>query len=221
MNIYLHPSGVKKELKNDYIGEVWTPWANTVAYFPFTNNQNDSVGWYSIDKTLTKDTIWYSFTQSWGNIWISGWLQKSAKFVWIWFNIKSWSWIIWFLWNNQLWAVQYRIRHSVSSYNKKIHIYTWSNYDLQASLDWDASYNQWHYFAYSLVGTNFYVCRDGVVTTLISSTPYYYDLGQSLCNFWGGTSCNIEVSERIIEDIWWSSQNMTNYYNATKSNYWL
>jgi hypothetical protein len=23
MNIYLHPSGVKKELKNDYIGEVY------------------------------------------------------------------------------------------------------------------------------------------------------------------------------------------------------
>ena len=42
---------VQKELKNAYIGEVWTPTSNTIAYFPFTDNQLDEMGNYTIPIT--------------------------------------------------------------------------------------------------------------------------------------------------------------------------
>jgi hypothetical protein len=38
MGVYLYPSGTETELKNAYIGEYWSPNANTIAYFPFKDD---------------------------------------------------------------------------------------------------------------------------------------------------------------------------------------
>lgn len=214
---------VQKELKNAYIGEYqewWQPWANTIAYFPFKDNQNDAMGIYSLNTSLTKASIGYSFTQSGGNINISGGLQKSAKFGGIWFKVTTWTGVIGLLGCNKLGGISYWIVHYNSAYNKKIHTYTWANWDIQATSNWNASYNQWHYYAYSLVGTTLYICKDWEVSTILSSTPYDYGTDQALCNFGSGTSANIEVSEWIIEDTGWTSQEMSDYYDLTKSNYW-
>ena len=57
MTIYEH------ELKNAYIGEVWTPWANTLLYLPLQSDAVDK-SWNNISTT----TSWISFTTIW---WVS------------------------------------------------------------------------------------------------------------------------------------------------------
>jgi len=47
MWVYLYPNNTETELKNAYIGEYVAPrepWANTVAYYKFDWNLNDSSG---------------------------------------------------------------------------------------------------------------------------------------------------------------------------------
>lgn len=202
----------------------WQPWANTICYFPFTDNVDDSTGNYSLTRTnLTKWTIGYIFTQSWGNIHLSTDVQESTKFVGIWFKASSDTNIyknMWFLWCNKLWWIQYWLWHTDTSTRYKIQTYTWSWWTVQTSTPWDTLLGNWHYLAYSLVWTTLYICRDWTVSTVLTATPYDYGWDMALCNFWSGASCSIEVSDWIMEDAWWSSDAMTEYYNNTKSKYW-
>lgn len=79
MNIYLHPSGVKKELKNAYIGE-YMPTSWLLWYRPLEENLNDISGngnnasWYSwtwtiwtlnwkICANVTRDSSWWATQQ--------------------------------------------------------------------------------------------------------------------------------------------------------------
>jgi predicted membrane-bound spermidine synthase len=57
MNIYLHPSGVKKELKNDYIGKVYE-YSYDFRNKTTTQVQND--GWFVYDNTSA-----YMDTRAW------------------------------------------------------------------------------------------------------------------------------------------------------------
>ena len=116
MNIYLHPSGVKKELKNDYIGEYVAPlnfMANTAGSTlqltktgpPTAVTLETSTDWenwttYTIWDTITLSNVWdkvYLRNRSETDTWFGIDTNNYYKFVMTW--SIAWSWDVNYLLN--------------------------------------------------------------------------------------------------------------------------
>jgi hypothetical protein len=98
MNIYLHPSGVKKELKNDYIWEFvpYTPNANTLFYLNL--NQTD---WVFTDAMLHSTTnYWVTYNANWVKWWCwynNWWTNVIQSLFNSWEGFPSNFTIMWFM----------------------------------------------------------------------------------------------------------------------------
>lgn len=211
------------ELKNAYIGEYWSPNANTIAYFPFEEDQLDhSWNWLTINNTLTKETIGYSLTQAMSNTFVAN--STFIKFVWCWYivnSINSSSYALGILWTTNLGGSVYYAWNPTSSQRNKILTYQWSNFSVVWNTDWMSYYN-WHYLAFSFYNWVLYVCKDWVVTVQYNWTPYdYWDCNIGLMQKWSWVNFKITYSNLIAESEWWSEEEIVNYYNKTKSTYWL
>ena len=208
------------ELLNAYIGAIWEVNANTLAYFPFTEDQLDHSGnWNTINKTLTKETIGYSTSNSGGNCGCNT-ITSNINFFWAWYKINSinTSTIVWMLSINHLWGTVYRPWHSSSSIRGKIQTYSWSGFTVVWETSW-MSTSWWHYLAYSYYNGTLYLCKDGEVSSYYTWTLYDYWTSITLCQFGGWASANITFSEVIAESAWWDTEKMVDYYNRTKWNY--
>ena len=243
MNIYLHPSGVKKELKNDYIGEVWTPNANTIAYRPLESNANDIVWGYNWTNV---SWISYDTLASWKKVAKATTTTANIAISWaildrIWSNDFTISCWVYLTWVNTMW---YNIT-SLFLVIKNSSPYPWPQIFLSNNSNWWS----WIYFApqwVSWVSSNTsydnvinrwinivytrssWVCKwyiNAVQETTQNSNISYswwtwwflfarWDSNQQLLTWSMG-------SEYILELKWWTAQEILNYYNKTKSNYWL
>lgn len=201
----------------------WTPWKNTIAYFPFENDQLDhSWNWLTINNTLNKETIGYSLTQDMSNTHVAN--STFIKFVWCWYivnSINNNSYPVGILWTNNLGASVYYIWNGYSSQRNKILTYQWSDFTVVWSTEWMSYYN-WHYLAFSFYNWVLYVCKDWVVTVQYKWTPDPY----SGCNIglmqkWSWVNFKVTYSNLIVESEWWTQQQITAYYNQTKSLYWI
>lgn len=202
---------------------VWKPWSNTIAYFPFENDQLDhSWNWLTINNTLNKETIGYSLTQAMSNTAVIN--STFVKFLWCWYivnSISNTSLPLGILWPVNLGSSIYYAWSKNSSQRNKILTYQWSNWTVVWNTEW-MSYNNWHYLAFSFYNWVLYVCRDWVVSVQYNGTPYQYsDNNFVLMQKWSWINFKVTYSNLIAESEWWSSENMTSYYNQTKSNYWL
>lgn len=79
MNVYVWTN----TMKNAYIGDVWTPWSNTLAYYPLATGTKD-YSWNGRDGTNN----WVTFSDGvWvfnGSSYISLWTGERTKFKLIW-----------------------------------------------------------------------------------------------------------------------------------------
>lgn len=110
MTLYQH------ELKNAYIGQgIWKPWANTIAYYPLTSvsTVNDMSGNNNTMSNINSVTFWtYQWVNcasfSWGSNW---WYLKIDKSLRTWrasFTVSEWFYkntasstdaTFWSIWN--------------------------------------------------------------------------------------------------------------------------
>lgn len=210
---------VQKELKNWYIWEYperWQPWANTVAYFPFENDQLDAVWNAVISTTGTQQTIGYNFNVTdFANITN----VTSARFVNYWVKFGSVKSPSWWLSQNQTvsigyWELVYNYHHTSNEYNQTFSYQSWISSRWHSNTIATTSW-VWYNMAYGYDGTKVVAYLNWVQVADIT-TPLYNTTNWSIWVLIDETLSNLiyETTPRTAEEI-------QNYYKSTKSNYWL
>jgi hypothetical protein len=191
----------------------WKPWANTVMYFPFKEDQTDKIWSATINVTWTKDSvIWYTFDKQW-DLLVNN-RPTTCRFVSVWvrYNQSHWAYVQapW----TYIGQILYNFSHWESSYVKKFQIQT-------ARSNWTLSTEQntttwvWYHLAmwYDWSKVVAYLNWSKVWETTVSAYTSW------TMRFW--CDINETVSEYIWESVCWTAQEVSDYYNQTKSNYGL
>jgi len=213
----------------------WQPWANTIAYYPLdsTNTVND-LSWnnYTLATTHTSPTFWtYQWVDCASFNWSSTELQTASvnpSVYWNQFTISFW------LYSTATNTDQIPINNTYywwGYYNWCIRAHSSSSYYYSFNLNCNSSYKAWDGWS-NLVFTY----DNG---TIKSYTNWVYNntwtLSLSLSNNWlftigtwhdeNGDSwyCwyNWGLSNIIVEDKVWTAQEVSDYFNATKWDYWI
>lgn len=219
------------EVQNIYIGEYgWKPWVNTVAYYPLTDNFNDE-SWN-----------WYNLTNSWWSITTYGWVkcayysgstsvysQNTSVPVWATRTINCRCYLpasesvdIPVVWTGSWVSYWYRV----------LALWYWSNgvpslsdYDVLWVSWWGSKIWQWvnlvwiiNWWDMSLYANWVLVASQSRGSAQQNSTvikiAWRYGWGWSQYFKW-------YVNEVIVESKARTAQEISDYYNQTKSNYWL
>ena len=212
------------ELKNAYIGEYgWHPWANTVAYWTFDDQNTDQitdVSWNWNNLTFTAGTkITYS-QLSWSDYY---WNFNKSEYDKSITGVSNYTWCLWC----------------------KI-AQTWQQYIIQTFwIDLIYWFRSWEIEVYDYYGWRTYR------STIKSTTPlntrmciWFTKNGSTVTKYynwskiWTATFANYDLTgitmgwnysqgvigsmnNIILEDKVRTDDEMSNYYNKTKSNYWL
>lgn len=222
--IMIRPNGVEKQVRPD---NRWQPWVNTIAYRKFNWNLNDSSGnwhnWTALGTTsfVLKDGVSCIYLNTWAvsaNIWTTMWWPRTVnlyvncisinspepRFFGMWQNASSKA--LWFFaWNRWSWQLTATI-YGRELAGSNISANIWYNLVLTLSSWWDMKmYVNW-----------------AIDRSYPSMTP---QLNSDLIYLWGRWSnsnySKEYLSEFIIEDKEWTAQEISDYYDQTKSNYWL
>jgi hypothetical protein len=223
MGVYLYPSGTETELKNAYIGEYteWRqPWANTIAYFPFMNDIQDKVWTATITTgvTPTKASVWFTFTSSSTGNYTT---VDGANFWSIRAKANSLNSNYIGLLNARDGYVGYYYKHIESNLNKRF--YMFYNSSLSRVSSNQTSVWTWarHHFCYWNNNGAWTFFLDGTQFYTQSTRQPYSSSGKIYIVWIGDGSDTFEISDLIVESVARTAQEIANYYNQTKSNYWL
>ena len=222
----------------------WKPWANTIAYYPletdtndYSNNSHNWINYWTTFTTLSSGKKVWVFNGSayiqipdaqdmrGGNQWTMWvYLKKSS-----WWNValdpfskwvdSSYSSIVWRVWlrSDIINVIGYWINPSNNT-NKPT--YTWATV-----LDWNWhhliwTFNNWIYKLYwdwNLLQTQDYSSNSysfsSTWDSYISWSRNPYESQVTYKRVWN-------MSEMIIENKARTAQEVSDYYNLTKSNYW-
>lgn len=213
----------EKELKNAYIGEYRVPWANTIAYYPLTSS------------STVNDQSWngYNLTNNWASFGTyngvdCGYFNNANAY-------KSWSLFTW----NPTFTVSIRAKITTTSAWKnfwwfwtangagcfglwldRTTLYTWWwNNDRNTGYTFDTN---WHHVVFNYSSWSGIVYVDWTAVYNWTWSPNiqndYTTIGS---NAWLFDKRRGYLSEAIFEDKVRTAQEISNYYNSTKSNYWL
>ena len=219
------------KIKKVYLGrkqiypDWWKPWENTLWYYEFTNNLNDSSwkwnnlsqahSWYTYnttwDITYLTNTSWrISRSISWvdlNNMTVSCWLRKTSSstvsVVWSYW-MSSWTRLYW------TWIIV--------DWSNKIRIFVYGS-DITSTLT--ASYNNWHH----IVLTN----NNGTSTVYLDwtnkrTTTKTFTKENTLFSLLANPDTNQDphkwnIDSVILETKVRTDQEVLDYYNKTKSLY--
>lgn len=216
----------------------WKPWSNTIAYYPLNWDANDYSGnWHN----GTTTNVTYTTLSSWKQV--ASYTQNNSrlKILAIWWAYQKittsiwlkWDWTlsnyvsrIWCLdWNNN-WRTLFQPRRTKTNDwgNLALSTYNWStenNKSLWVSpSNWTnlvVVFDSWTLYWY--VNWIYKGQLSSWFTSWTMSLSYNCWIGSepdNSQNWWGWY-----MSEAIIENKTRTAQDIQDYYNLTKSNYWL
>ena len=229
MNVYVWTN----TMKNAYIGEYkgFVPWSNTLLYLPLESDIID-YSWKGV--TVTNNGV--SIDNNQANIWVwyFNWnwylsIPKESNILW---NIFTISWYgkvsgrptysaIFSTVNSSYWwlTVQYEWTHLFASTAT-------NNWDLIAVGNVFTKNNVWENYVLVRNITNWELYKNWV--KVWSATSWNWNIVQNwnashIGRNWASSQANITwyLSNFIIESTAWSAEEISDYYNQTKSNYWL
>jgi hypothetical protein len=224
---------VQTEPKKIYIRvdqQWWQPWANTVAYYPLTsvstvNDMKTSGTKYNLTNTWVTfgtyqgvDCAYLSTSSQLSNTSFNElhWALPRTFSFWVYDkgNSSSWEWVYVFHWKTQ-------------KTNQMVLVFRWGN-KYQIS-QWGSSWNfwaptfwQWTYHCVIYDGTKFEWFKNWTsiwTWTYTINTQWnelYFWKHDNLWNSMDGYFSNI-----IIENKVWTAQDVSDYYDISKANYWL
>ena len=205
----------------------WKPWANTLAYYPLTSTTtvNDESGnGYNLTNRWSVtfgiyDGIDCAYINYWSknalysqnNIWKTiVWTQNFTYSVWAKFNVVQNNWII--VINNDN-TIEDR---AVGILNNKLAAYIYRSWTHFAYWDTPTT-NTRYYITLTYNWTDLKIYQNWVEKWSVS-TGGATDVVNIL---WIGQWTNWYVSNVIVEDKARTATEISDYYNKTKSNYWL
>ena len=194
----------------------WLPWENTLAYFPMQWDNLDKVWTFTLDVSWTQQTIWRKFTSQTSLNTTPTWIKTMSWWVKIASATPSgWSsWQCWILasyWN-------YLCYFNSSSDVKAKSIYCYANntnyYKNVNIID-----NSWHHIAITNNWSTIVWYVDGVSYALWNPSLPWLSKLLVFCSWWN--TIDVTLSEVILENKQWTQSEVSNYYNTTKSKYWI
>lgn len=211
-----------------YIGEYWWhPWANTLLYWPLVTDANDASGnsrdgtptssvtfsssdWAYIPSgnrinipqftvpTVVTISMWVKFITV-GNTWrlYSDWSGSIRNMLVHHYNLSKLSWLFWDWSTNQ----QELQRNDTLTYN------VWNNYVLVKN--WTSV-------------TVYHNNQDKGTQTTLYNVAWWNNTWQEF-SIWNISweTAQYYFKDYIIEDKAWTQQEVSDYYNLTKWNYWI
>lgn len=206
----------------------WQPWANTVAYYPLTDDFNDK-SWNSRNLSV-----------SWPTITILNWV-KCAYYNWSWYSSyngfslgrSSRTANVWIYVTNSSWWVLHISNYQSSSPQWSLWLQTVSNTIYTADWVSGASAIQswaltqwWHNAVVTQEWNTMKLYIDWLIIWTLTNypselySPNWWALWSKLYSGYSEKR-TWYLSEVILEDKVRTAQEVLNYYNLTKSNYWL
>jgi hypothetical protein len=203
----------------------WQPWANTIAYYPLTSNTNDMKGWGTAYDLTPVWTFNYGTLASWKKYIIFD-KTAEASISNIPFNRSAYtvSAYAFFNWpNNSYQKIILECYDQLSNYRPRFFLY-------QQQVLWACSF-EWHWVTYTANQRYLFttvmennVTKEYINWNLIHSASVSGTSSSANLIIWGTNSnynCNWWMSKLILEDKARTADEITAYYNLTKSNYWL
>ena len=220
MNVYVWTNS----LKNAYIGEYgWKPWANTLLYVPFVDDLLDH-SWNSVSLntgwTITNTTLSWVKCASLTNWWLN---TPTLDTTWNWTQTIWVKWLPTWSWDNAI----------IDKGNSSRAVWTWLKnwsyissitgvwYSSSASVD---TSNVWHLLTVVRDSWTLYIYYDWVQKLTYSISSYESWISNNFWIYkreWSSTFGNWYISGWIVENKARTAQEVQDYYNQTKWNYWL
>lgn len=219
-------------------GGWWQPWANTLAYYPLETDTND-YSWNN--RNLINN--WITFD---GGVWVF-----DGNAIWYYTNNSLWNSLNNFTYSVYVnpssivsWAVDWdpNINRIISiiqngnmgTFDKSLSLcnssqaqwYNYYNWQLQIYATW-ISINTWYYLTYTFDGSNITIYKNWTLEQSIACWWSYTGYTQATLCVWNDTDRNQikkyygKISNVIIENTARTAQEISDYYNQTKADYWL
>ena len=207
--------------KSDWWGW-WQPWANTVGYYPLTSDFTDQSGnWYDLSVSNASITTldWVSCAYYSG-----GRAYNSTPSVWSKRTLSTWfynqtSWVLIGTWADQN-TFQCMMLSNAWAWKIQISDFHTIWYDTS-----NISSNAWHHAVAVCDGANMYLYIDWV---LANSWTHAQTDNSTWVSAWGKPFLDANpdtytwyLSKVIIENAAWTAQEVADYYDQTKANYWI
>ena len=233
-------------LKNAYIGEVWTPTSNTIAYYEFENNTNDSSwNWNNIVSTsnFSYQSEWWQYVWKITAHWTVVLPPLMMSSIWSWdftisFFFYQWTYnsnqpqIFW-IWEEN-WSLNYRWPTIIVNRNNwwtTMWRTQWWSAEHSVYTTWlSMEANKWHHWVMTRRSWVVYCYVDATLLWQFNSTDSLPTTSAAKWQFiwryinWNNGIEQINTSmwdKLIIEKVWWTSDKITNYFNTFKSIYWI
>ena len=212
----------------------WQPWANTVAYYPLDSiNTVNDLSWNNYN--LTGDGAYNFWTNWWVNCcYISnGSFKVSISSIWDnwWQTVSIWyyevsaptydNWVIAWFWKDSQAVINglYRAKWRPDSKNWIVWL-NWVN-SVASTAVYNTNLWQWNYYCYTYYNwTGKLYVNWALVSSLLGSST-----SRNLITIsrYGGDprSINWYISNAIFENKARTAQEISDYYDQTKSLYWI
>lgn len=208
-------------VEKQFYPATWHPWSNTLAYYPFVDNQLDETGNTSLSaQAWVQQTIWYRFTRDQNNVIFVNWSMNNCRFTSFYAKAYGRVWNFWayLVWIPICWVVYYYVENNGAwfPYMYSIQYRNWASSRWQSPWRYPISNDTWYHFAYWIDANNnitFYL--NWVQQANFSISWSYTDS----CTLW--TNVDFVISNLILEDKVRTADEVTAYYNQTKSQYGL
>lgn len=201
----------------------FTPWVNTVFYFPFEEDADDYSGnWQVLTTPWVQQAIGRQFT--WKVT-----MNKATYWIFASFWVKVDQWWSWWssvfnqvcLWQIR-WSMNYQIKYTgdSSSDNKIFYWYTRDTWFTRINVG--AELWQWTHIVLCPSTTQWFCYINWEKHTMASEAPYnYQDSSVNFLDFNTTTPWTVTLSDVIVENRTWSDEEILTYFNETKSKYWV
>ena len=211
----------------------WQPWVNTLAYFPLNSvsEETDQI-WTWTYSSWGKPTFW---TYTSANVDCAS-FDSSTGMQYTWsmpmtgiFTFSFWAYSTWTSWDD--WKAIDMVnsndggtRINICYYSWRYQYYIWS-YGMDSSGVLVVPNNSWHYITAIADGTTMYFYVDWLLSHSINYSYSSTTLnGFNIWNqIWNGLSRHWKwyLSEIIIENKVRTLQEISDYYDQTKWDYWI
>lgn len=242
--IVIFPDGVtEKQIRPAW----WQPWANTIAYYPFNWDANDHKWSWTL---YNLSTTWVTYTNQLSNwnyvatfAWT--WQTNSAKAICSTFNIWNipQTFSIWCKTSGNnagsYWLNKWILIRSMTTSNSWVWNFLWTaylswwywaevniNWQIRTAASWNAyADNARHNIVWVYSWTTVSIYVDGNSTPIVTKTGTSSGWNTTYLYIWWNSDTyygfNWDMSEFIIENKVRTTQEISDYYNLTKWNYWL